>query len=336
MIDQSINAAKKPTGFLRTALVSACRVLTLLLLVVALFSFVARFHWIADLLANLRMQQLIGTAIVLLLCGLTKLKREMLLVGAVLTVHLFVITAASSLIPRSVPTQQTSSTFTLMSLNVLTQNQQHDRIVKHITDVSPDVVAILELSADLTARLEQQLSTAYPHRIFRSSDAGNFGIGLMSKTPLTESEVFQLNETIPSIEVVTQGIRVIATHPLPPMNASQFESRNEHLSALAQRVRNQASTTPDIPVVLLGDLNVTPWSPLFSELQIDSGLTRAYRGLGITPTWYASGDSFPMGLILDHVLIDRRFECVEFWTGEEIGSDHRSVAAKIRRREAVQ
>ena len=47
--------------------------------------------------------------------------------------------------------------------------------------------------------------------------------------------------------------------------------------------REQASA---IPVVLLGDLNLTPWSPLFLELQSRSGLVRGISDFSLEPTWY--------------------------------------------------
>ena len=83
----------------------------------------------------------------------------------------------------------------------------------------------------------------------------------------------------------------------------------------------------------MGDLNLTPWSPLFGQFTSSAKLQRAKQGLGIQPTWYARGSLFPFGLVLDHVLIDSSLTCVDVHIGPLTGSDHRSVLAVISKRE---
>lgn len=78
-------------------------------------------------------------------------------------------------------------------------------------------------------------------------------------------------------------------------------------------------------MIVLGDLNLTPWSPLFSDLEASTELTRAGRGYGLTPTWYAKVGTFAMGLVLDHCLISDELQCVSHRVGADTGSDHRAV-----------
>ena len=78
-------------------------------------------------------------------------------------------------------------------------------------------------------------------------------------------------------------------------------------------------------MIVLGDLNLTPWSPLFSDLEASTELTRARHGYGLAPTWYAKVGTFTMGLVLDHCLISDELECVSHRVGADIGSDHRAV-----------
>jgi endonuclease/exonuclease/phosphatase (EEP) superfamily protein YafD len=82
--------------------------------------------------------------------------------------------------------------------------------------------------------------------------------------------VFHLNTPIlPSIEADVQlpsrAIHLVATHPLPPMGARNFNHRNKHLALLGQRIQEQFRGDPAESVILLGDLNLTPWSPLFHD-----------------------------------------------------------------------
>ena len=57
-------------------------------------------------------------------------------------------------------------------------------------------------------------------------------------------------------------------------------SRNEQLLKLAEFARQ----TPH-PLLLLGDLNLTPWSPYFERLLAGSGLRDSRDGRGLFPTW---------------------------------------------------
>ena len=150
--------------------------------------------------------------------------------------------------------------------NVLTRNQQHDQIIAQIRAANPDVIAILELSSVLEASLQGEFSSTHEYFVSESQDDGNFGIGLWSRYPLSHARVFHLNAPIlPSIEADIElrsgTIHVMATHPLPPVGTRNFGHRNQHLALLAQRVQKQRQVEPTHPVILLGDLNLTPWSP---------------------------------------------------------------------------
>ena len=108
-----------------------------------------------------------------------------------------------------------------------------------------------------------------------------------------------------------------------------FRSRNEHLQLLAKRTQQSLTESPQIPVIVMGDFNLTPWSPHFLDFESTSGLRRAKQGVGLTPTWYARGASFPMGLVIDHMFVSGVLQIDEYHVGEDIGSDHRSVSMLI-------
>lgn len=304
-------------------------------LLVTVLTLFARYHWLADLLANLRIQQLIGFSFLLIGSVISRQLRPALIIVACCLFHLAAM--SGNLILRKQPATSRSATepqdtFQVMTINVLTQNQQHDRIIEHLLVASPDVIAVLELGTALENALNAALAETHPFQLTNGLDRGNFGIALYSKHPLENGEVFYLNEPIASIEATIKGYRVIATHPLPPMGASRFASRNEHLSLLADRVSSNGDSSYVGSTILMGDLNLTPWSPFFSELLNNTGLHRARCGVAVQPTWYAKGSAFPFGLVLDHVLIGDHLTCTEHHVGEAIGSDHRSVTVTLQRR----
>ena len=153
-----------------------------------------------------------------------------------------------------------------------------------------------------------------------------------SEDQLAKIDYFN-DERISSIgaQLASDGrdVIVIATHTLPPMGPGSFAHRNRHLQLLADRVRQLRQAEPDVPVVVVGDLNLTPWSPVFSEFLAQAELTTSRGGLGVTPTWYRF-PLFPFGLVLDHVLTTPDLSTVSYDVGDDMGSDHRMVTASFR------
>jgi endonuclease/exonuclease/phosphatase (EEP) superfamily protein YafD len=71
---------------------------------------------------------------------------------------------------------------------------------------------------------------------------------------------------------------------------------------------------------LLGDLNVTPWSPYFQELLAATGLRDSARGWGLQPSWPTM--SLLLRVPIDHCLISPELHVTERTLGPDIGSDH--------------
>src|SRR5262249_10954958 len=97
-----------------------------------------------------------------------------------------------------------------------------------------------------------------------------------------------------------------------------LEDRNRELAALAQL----ASRTP-APLVLMGDLNTTSWSPYFQDLVRDSGLVDSRRGFGVCATWPAL--PMPARIPIDHCLVSPDITVLNRRVGPEVGSDHRGI-----------
>ncbi|MEJ7591058.1 MAG: endonuclease/exonuclease/phosphatase family protein [Planctomycetaceae bacterium] len=309
---------------------------------VAAFSFLplfARHWWVGDLIANLRVQLIIGMSGATLLLLITRRWRMMLIITAL---TLWQATALHSAFQTGdIEADQSGSTvdsaagaegeqrLRVFLANVLTRNQRHDQIIAQIRAADPDVIAILELSSTLKDSLQREFSSTYTYSVSESQDHGNFGIGLWSRYPLSHARVFHLNVPIlPSIEADIQlpsgTIHVIATHPLPPVGARNFGHRNQHLALLSQRIRKQQQVEPSCSQILVGDLNLTPWSPMFEDFLASTGLQNAAAGRGLQPTWYR-WPAFPFGLLLDHGLHSQGLRCDRRSILAANGSDHRAV-----------
>jgi endonuclease/exonuclease/phosphatase (EEP) superfamily protein YafD len=80
-------------------------------------------------------------------------------------------------------------------------------------------------------------------------------------------------------------------------------------------------------VVVVGDLNATPWSHAYGVLRLGGGLVDTLRGRGLQPTW-PEGWGFLM-IPIDHVLHTRGLGSADRRTGPAFGSTHRPVLVRI-------
>ncbi|MHA3771209.1 endonuclease/exonuclease/phosphatase family protein [Verrucomicrobiota bacterium sgz303538] len=213
----------------------------------------------------------------------------------------------------------------VMVANVLTSNRNSAALLTLVATESPDLLALQEIDDYWAGELEV-LKQKFPYsKIIPRSD--NFGIGLWCRHPLVMAEEVILSDAeVPSIlaqvKIADQVISILTTHPLPPASKEGFEVRNEQLAATATLIRQSSA-----PTILLGDLNVTMWSPYYSKFARDSGLVNARRGFGILPTWPTQ---LPILKIpLDHCLVSPSIAVKGVRTGKAIGSDHLPLIADL-------
>ncbi|MFK8115579.1 MAG: endonuclease/exonuclease/phosphatase family protein [Rubripirellula sp.] len=294
-------------------------------------SLFAAHHWLADLVANLRLQQVIAAVAILSVFAWKRKTLACVIAIAIVLVHLPWFGAALPQSNHGTPASDADLIITFA--NVLTSNHQHDAVMTDLLHRDPDVIAVAELGSPLAKKLAPKLASSHPHQVSRPEDLGNFGIALYSRYPFSNKEVFdaaanEIDSITATIEIGDPTYRLYVTHPLPPMGPENFASRNTHLKGIADHVQNSQTQNPRQSVVLVGDLNLTPWSPWFERLEEGSGLHRANPNFSLTPTWYRY-DQFAFGLILDHCLISSDLNCTFHETGPDMGSDHRSITVGV-------
>lgn len=214
-----------------------------------------------------------------------------------------------------------TATLTLASANVQVSSASAAPLLRWLAEASPDVVVLLEVSPALAHELASL--KAYPHRVVEPDDSP-FGIALLSRWPLAASRVARDADGIPRIEAelaldAKRHVKLTALHPMPPLSPHFHAARDRALRDLARR-----DNALDMPSVLAGDLNATPWSTAFSGLDA-LGWRRA---TGLRPTWPAAGRGL-FGIPIDHVLASRHWRVEDALTGPDIGSDHRPVLVRL-------
>jgi len=206
----------------------------------------------------------------------------------------------------------------LLTWNVNSANREFTALPRLLAEHDPDVVLLLEVSPEWQHFLHGSMAT-FPHQLVEARD-DNFGIALFSRIPLGDVRVRYLGAaSLPSIaaKLVSgdRSISLLATHPLPPAGELRARYRDEQLRAVAKWTQEQAGE-----VVVTGDLNITPWSPVFVDFLQSSGLRNSAEGRGLSGTWPAF---FPPLLIpIDHFLHSGEVILTRREVVKACGSDH--------------
>ena len=216
------------------------------------------------------------------------------------------------------PDATTDKPVRAMLMNINANNGNAERVLGSIAQANPDILLLEEVTPQWAEKLAI-LNTQYKYRIARPQD-GCFGIMLLSKYPLEHGKVVEIGSGgVPSIiaeAYLPLGVvSIIGTHPPPPVGAEYSNERNNQLAALPALIKKQ-----NHPVLLIGDLNTTPWSPYFTKLVRESRLKNSMKGFGHQPTW--PRNHFFLRIPLDHVLHSPEITIRNRMVGGDVGSDH--------------
>lgn len=296
----------------------------LLLLAPTVLSLAARWHWTFDLLTSFHVHYLFLLAPFMVLAVF--LKRWVC--ASLLTIGLFY--NLSLVVPvyiTSRPVAVDGDGVRILVANVWSKNSQYEKFNRLVSESDPDVIVVMEVNAAWADVLRQQRDV-YPHQeVMARPD--NFGIALLSRFPLGQSEVLELGERrLPSLFAKAKlpsghELSLLATHPLPPAG-SAARLRNQQLVAVADFISSIMG-----PKVLCGDLNVTPWSPHWYDLLDRSGLRDSRPGFGNQPTWPRKVPRMAR-IPIDHALVSEEVSVVKRKIGKNIGSDHFPVIVDLK------
>lgn len=202
--------------------------------------------------------------------------------------------------------------------NVNTQRGSPAKLAEFIQAENPDIIVLEEVNASWIKQLTPTLAQ-YTNRLIEERD-NNFGIALLSRLAgPTPALIYFGSAKVPSIVAdfthAGQDFHVLATHPLPPWGAEYSRYRNEQLREVASYCRSI-----DGPLLLLGDLNVTPWSNHYRDFVNTSGLDNASRGRGLHNTWPTFYPWFRIPI--DHCLHNEHVGIIAKRVGASLDSDH--------------
>jgi endonuclease/exonuclease/phosphatase (EEP) superfamily protein YafD len=278
--------------------------------------FAGRLAWWLDLCAHFRVPYVVVLALVSVALLLARRRRLAVVFGVLALANLAVI--APLYFGRPKVAGPSGRPLRAVLANVNAGYGDPARTAAFLREANPDIIALEEISSRWLPALAPVLSN-YPHfRMLVREDS--FGILLCSRFPFAQARLALIGEAeVPSVVAEVRAPQgrctVIATHPVPPACREWAAWRDGQLAELAAVARHATS-----PVVLLGDLNTTPWGSHFRRLMRDSGLRDSAQGRGIHPTWPV-GDVL-LRIPIDHCLVSPSIGIVDRRIGPDIGSDH--------------
>ena len=218
----------------------------------------------------------------------------------------------------------------VFSANLFESSRAVRSAVAQVTALDADLVWLSEFPRDLdpdTRAIVGELDARYPFG-FELSAAEGRDIRFLSRYPLRTRQTFEppLTTGRPalrlSLDIHGHLLTVFALHTHPPTSLWSLRARNETLDWL----QNELAAL-DGRAIVMGDLNTSAFSPRFSELVREGGLSCASPWRCAVASWPAF---FPPLLTpIDHVLVGGEVTITQLRRGRFTGSDHFPVVAEV-------
>ena len=296
----------------------------------------SRYGWrfYLEIFSHFQLQYCVISLLLLGVLWLTRHKTSMLI--GLFCVALLITQVAIWYLPEISLSSERSANLRILVANINTQNRSYDKVISLVREEQPDVAVFMEIDQTWVEQLDS-LQNILPH-VFGQANPYNLGLVVYSKQALVNPAVeffgTEKNASVlGQLPINGQVISLVATHPLPPAKSSFFHARNRQLDLISQYIK-----TVESPVVLVGDLNTTMWSPYYKKLVRSTGLKNARRGFGLLPTWPTRGTyhripdilTACLSIPIDHGLMSPELKVTDIRTGPDTGSDHRPLILDLR------
>jgi endonuclease/exonuclease/phosphatase (EEP) superfamily protein YafD len=315
----------------RRGILSVGVVLTLTLLAATLCAAAARDFWLCDLAVHFRVQYAAMGLFGFILLLVVRAPAWALLALCVASWNAMYAAPALMTHPVNLPrTAGEAATgdpvrLRVASINVLYSNDEYSKVAAFVQRERPDAVAMSEMNAKWRRALAG-LDKIYPHR-YQTIGVGGRGMTFWTRLPMKDVSVLPIGvRQEPAIQATldVQGreVRIFAVHTTWPMAPASARRRNQQLELLAEHAR-----AVTLPLIVMGDMNITSFSPHFQQLLVDGRLRSAAEGFGWQPSWPTF--FMPAGIQIDQALVNSRVAVEHFRRGGTTGSDHLPIVADL-------
>ena len=287
------------------------------------FAFAGRLHWTLELATHFRWQYLSFSVLVLLAALLFRCWKcavvcvVALVISSFMVLPAFIATADQGMTTRSVR---------ILFANVYVRNRNSDALLELVRLHEPDVVIVAETDQEWIETLKT-LETNYPHARYEAN-YGAFGISTLTRvTPdCFAIEWIGTEVSVPitklELSIDQMPLTIYGVHVESPGNHESLRIRSDHMEHLAEMIGKDPTRC-----AVIGDLNISPWSPYFGDFLQSTGLRDSRRGFGIQNSWptWQSVAKIP----IDHCLVSKDIVVKRREVLNSISSDHHPILVEI-------
>jgi endonuclease/exonuclease/phosphatase (EEP) superfamily protein YafD len=294
----------------------------------------ARASWFAELFSHFRLQYVVASLVLALMFLLLRRHRLALIALALAVPNLWYVApyVFPVLVPASVA-QSAGTDVAVISLNLQYKSRHYPEVRDYLQASKADVLVLSELTPEWVAEL-RPVTSAYPY--WMSLDRRTpWGLGVFSRYPLLNARASDLGvrgsvNVVATLALPSGNVQLVAVHLASPAWPERAAMRNRQLESLATLLGPPTAIgdTARTPRLLVGDMNLTPFSPYFTDFLARTGLEDARRihGLhGTWPTWL-----LPLQIAIDHCIADPNLDVTRVARGPPVGSDHYPLEVTLR------
>jgi endonuclease/exonuclease/phosphatase (EEP) superfamily protein YafD len=313
---------------IRRGLAARFAALVTLVLLATAASLLAKIHWFAELFTHFAPHYCaisVLSALALWLCGAPRWA----LVAMALALWNGYPVAAALIQSGYAAYTGPGARLTVFHYNAGLRLAEPTRIVDHLLREDIDVAVLIEATPALEHALDR-LKEKFPHQI-RHLEESPFGIAAVSRHAFAAASVSREPDGHPHLEIMLRlpererPIALYAIHPPPPVSRETAMARNTKLAYIAR----VAAANPGASPIVVGDFNLTPWSPYFREFVVSSGLRDLRTPHRVENTWPVTFGRAWFGLALDHSFAHPSLQPVRRTIGPDLGSDHLPVTVTV-------
>ena len=301
----------------------------MLLILATVVGFLGHHWWVFELVSNLRIQLALGLVVVTVTLLVVRRWIPAALAGVAASVNLALVVPLLMAGGPAVPAAG-SDPLQITFFNT-THQANRTQVIEYLRDREEDIVVLaavdrfwpevvegsgLGLEVVVGPHVDDRLQILV---LAREPDAAQV-------TVHRQSDAEQGHAVEITLELDGQHLDILSVHAISPRTPQRAQQRDRALDWTATWANSR-----DGPTVVIGDLNVTPWSPRYRSLLDGTDLIDPQRDHGVRASWPAQLGWF--GLPLDHVLYSPDLVTVERDLGPSFGSYHRMLHAEVARRE---
>ncbi len=246
------------------------------------------------------------------------------------SIHTYQFISPHALLSEAAASKNLSASYRLSQANLSYYNPELNHFVTKLTEDERDIMVFFEFN-----RTNKQLFNEIDPKLnsygINEENVSSHGMAVMTKLDIISAN--QLHFEKPNSAIISlilfdakvgKKFRLIVLHPPSPRTEQTWARRNETLKQL-QLLAKQDSQMPSI---IVGDINVSPWSAYFPDL---SDYTPCYYGQGYFSSWSLQGYG-DLGLFstqIDHCFYSKAWQLSNYKQVPIVGSDHQALMYEL-------